>query len=80
MRVVPGWEDAAKRINFTAALDSPVDLTEDQYLALHDGRTAGFPASPVHDEFVVDRVGTSNGPEFYDRGIEYYRFVESEQA
>jgi hydroxymethylglutaryl-CoA synthase len=80
MRVVPGWADAAKRINFTAALGEPVDLTEDQYLALHDGRTAGFPAAPVHDEFVVDRVGTSNGPEFYDRGIEYYRFVESEQA
>ncbi|HTM83501.1 MAG TPA: hypothetical protein VL179_01145, partial [Mycobacterium sp.] len=78
MRVVPGWETAAKRINFTAALGEPVDLTEDQYLALHDGRTADFVAIPVHDEFVVDRVGVSNGPEFYDRGIEYYRFVERE--
>ena len=78
MRVVSGWENAAKRINFTAALGHPVDLTEDQYHALHDGHTAGFEALPVHDEFVVDRVGTSNGPEFYDRGIEYYRFVEQE--
>jgi hydroxymethylglutaryl-CoA synthase len=75
MRVVHGWEAAAGRINFTAALGEPMDLTEDQYRALHDGRTAGFEPMPAHDEFVVDRVGTSDGPEFYDHGIEYYRYV-----
>lgn len=75
MRVVDGWQDAAARINFAAALTEAVDLTQAQYLALHDGRTAEVDAVPANNEFVVDRAGTSNGPDFYDRGIEYYRFV-----
>ena len=75
MRVASGWQDAAARINFTSALGDPVDLTEAQYHALHDGRTSEVDAVTADDEFVVDRVGVSNGPEFYDRGIEYYRFV-----
>jgi hydroxymethylglutaryl-CoA synthase len=75
MRVAAGWREAAARIRFTSALGEPVDLTQAQYLALHDGRTVELEAVPVHDEFVVDHVGTSNGPDFYDRGIEYYRYV-----
>ena len=76
MKVVPGWQDAAARINFDAALGEPTDLDETQYRALHDGRTADLAAVPARDEFVVDRVGVTNGPDFYDRGIEYYRFVD----
>ena len=75
MRVVPGWQAAASRINFETALTNPIDLTEAQYIALHEGRTSEIPAPPSSDEFVVDRVGTSNGPKFYDEGIEYYRYV-----
>ena len=75
MRVVPGWQDAAARINFETALGEPEDLNESQYRALHDGRSAELTVVPAHDEFVVDHVGTSNGPDFYDRGIEYYRYV-----
>jgi hydroxymethylglutaryl-CoA synthase len=75
MRVGAGWRDAAARINFTEALGNPTDLSEAEYLALHEGRTSQVQAAPVHDEFVVDHVGTLDGPDFYDLGIEYYRFV-----
>ncbi|TFC48894.1 hydroxymethylglutaryl-CoA synthase family protein [Cryobacterium sp. TMT1-21] len=75
MRVVPGWQDAAARINFESALDDPIDLTEAQYIALHEGRLGEFVAAEPSDVFVVDHLGTSNGPDFYDQGIEYYRYV-----
>ncbi|GAA1221921.1 hypothetical protein [Rhodoglobus aureus] len=75
MRVGAGWRDAAARINFAEALGTPTDLSEAEYLALHEGRTAQVQAAPVHDEFVVDHVGTLDGPDFHDLGIEYYRFV-----
>ena len=75
MRVGAGWRAAAARINFAEALGTPTDLSEAEYLALHEGRTSQVQAAPVHDEFVVDHVGTLDGPDFYDLGIEYYRFV-----
>ncbi|MBC7443516.1 MAG: hydroxymethylglutaryl-CoA synthase family protein [Ramlibacter sp.] len=75
MRVVPGWQAAAARINFESALNDPIDLTEAQYIALHEGRLGEFVAAEPSDVFVVDHLGTSNGPDFYDQGIEYYRYV-----
>jgi hydroxymethylglutaryl-CoA synthase len=75
MRVGAGWRDAAARINFAEALGTPTDLSEAEYLALHEGRTTQVQAAPAHEEFVVDHVGTLDGPEFQDLGIEYYRFV-----
>ena len=77
MRVSASWRDAAARINFEEALATPYDLSQAEYLALHEGRTSQVHATPAHDEFVVDRVGTLDGPDFYDLGIEYYRFVSS---
>jgi len=76
MRVGQNWKDAASRINFAAALENPTDLTQAQYLALHEGRTSEVEAVPVRGEFVVDHVGHENAPEFQDLGIEYYRFVD----
>ncbi|MEO6827862.1 MAG: hypothetical protein ABI255_04910 [Microbacteriaceae bacterium] len=79
MRVAPGWRAAAERINFQAALGDPAELTDleqEGYLALHDGRTGALSAVAAHDEFVVDRVGTANGPDFFDLGVEYYRYVD----
>ncbi|TFD46276.1 hydroxymethylglutaryl-CoA synthase [Cryobacterium sp. TMT1-2-1] len=76
MRVVPGWQAAAARINFESALAAPVDLTEAQYIAVHDGHRSDLVAVLSGDEFVVDRLGTSTGPDFHDEGIEYYRYVE----
>lgn len=75
MRVVPGWQAAAALINFEGALADPVDLTEAQYIALHEGRHSDLVAAPAGDEFVVDHLGTSTGPDFHDEGIEYYRYV-----
>ncbi|HEY5224593.1 MAG TPA: hypothetical protein VIJ18_16290 [Microbacteriaceae bacterium] len=81
MRVAAGWREAARRINIDDALAAPtVDLTEEQYLSLHEGRTAGFAAAPTTAGFVVDHVGATNTPEFADLGIEYYRFVEAPAA
>lgn len=76
MRVVPDWQDAAARINFDSALEGPRDLGESQYIAFHDGRTDDLDLPIVaNDEFIVDHIGTSNGPDFFDNGIEYYRYV-----
>ncbi|MBC7517376.1 MAG: hydroxymethylglutaryl-CoA synthase family protein [Microbacteriaceae bacterium] len=75
MRVAVGWKQAAAKINFEAALRGPIDLTQEHYLALHEGRRSDLPPLTPHDEFVIDRVGIENGPDFYDLGIEYYRHV-----
>ena len=75
MRVAGNWRDAAARINFVDALGDPLDLDQDQYVALHDGRVAALDPVPAHDEFVVDAIGERDEPDFRDVGIEYYRYV-----
>jgi hydroxymethylglutaryl-CoA synthase len=74
MRAVAGWDRAATRIGFAAALQPSVDLARDEYIALH--RTGNGPR-PVaaHDEFIIERVGKSTAPEYADEGVEYYRYV-----
>jgi hydroxymethylglutaryl-CoA synthase len=75
IRVVPGWERAAKRIALEKALKSRVEVTRRQYLALRSGkRAAGLNHRPAH-EFVISRVGRKRGAGFQDSGIAYYRFV-----
>lgn len=76
MRVGSGWREAAARINFEEALGTPSNLTRDEYLALHEGHTSQVAAVDARDEFVVDHIGTADGADFRDLGIEYYRFVE----
>jgi hydroxymethylglutaryl-CoA synthase len=78
MRVADGWEEAAGRIDFAEALGDPVDLTEAQYLALHEGRSSDLVPVPPSDEFVVESVGTVDGPDFHNLGIEYYRYVPAQ--
>ena len=75
MRVADDWRSAAERINFMDALGDPLDLDQDQYVALHDGRVAALDPVPAHDEFVVDAIGERDEPGFSDVGIEYYRYV-----
>lgn len=74
MRAAPGWTDAARRIAFDAALAGARDLDRDEYVQLH--RTGSGPA-PVaaHEEFVVERVGSSTAAEYADDGVEYYRYI-----
>ncbi|MDA3922707.1 MAG: hydroxymethylglutaryl-CoA synthase [Salinisphaera sp.] len=80
MRVVEGWEEAAHRINFRAAMGTPVDLDAGQYEALHDGLPTNIRPVPAQDEFVVDHIGDIDRPDFRDIGIEYYRYVPAAAA
>ena len=75
LQVVPGWRDAAERIGFSRALGTCVDLTQNQYEALHDGREVTDLDYQPSGEFVVARVGQEVAAEFQDIGIEYYEFV-----
>jgi len=71
-----GWREATSKIGFASMMQQhAVDLTFDQYKALHEGRRArGLEYLPVN-EFVIDRVGHSDDRHFSDLGIEYYRYV-----
>ena len=56
---------------------STVDLSQDQYVALHDGRRVQDLDYQSSDEFVIDAVGRHDDRHFQDVGIEYYRYVSS---
>jgi len=74
MRVPAGWEQAAAKIGFEAALEPYQNLTRAQYESLHDtGNAEGLDAPD--SGFVIESVGSSSNPKFSDEGIEYYRFV-----
>lgn len=69
------WRTATARIGIAKALAQPIDLSMEQYRALHDGtEVAGLAYMPRH-EFVVDRVGHQRSEAFQDHGIEYYRYA-----
>ncbi len=74
-RVVPGWQDAARKANLQGALANAVDLGREQYEALHDGRVATGIPPLTHTGFVVDRIGSQDTADFQDYGVEYYRYV-----
>jgi len=74
LRVVPQWRAAAGRIGFVRALDGAVDLSREQYEALHAGLPAELPELPPDGGFEIDRVGDTRSESFEDAGIEYYRF------
>jgi hydroxymethylglutaryl-CoA synthase len=70
-----GWREATAAIRFGDAIRHAVDITFDQYEALHAGRKAkDLDYLPVN-EFVIDRVGRSDDRHFSDFGIEYYKYV-----
>jgi len=57
------------------ALERAVDLTQEQYEALHDGHAvAGLDYAP-RDEFRITRVGDKYEQSFQDLGVEYYEYV-----
>jgi hydroxymethylglutaryl-CoA synthase len=74
IRAVPGWEEAALRINMQKAIDAPLNLTREQYEALHDGHEVVLDYVPS-DEFAITHVGECYDPAFQDLGIEYYKYV-----
>jgi len=71
----PGWERAASRIALAQALGNPIDLTRDQYEALHDGREVPSLRYDPRAEFVISHVGDRYDASFQDLGIEYYKYV-----
>lgn len=74
---VEGWQQAASRIGFAAALEGAIDLSQAQYEALHDARAAPSAGSEANDEFAIVRVGDTYDPGFQDLGVDYYAFISS---
>ena len=73
IRAVAGWRQAAGRIGFRESLADAIDLEQEQYEALHDGREADLPYVP-RSEFRIARVGDQYEPSFQDLGVEYYDY------
>ncbi len=73
--VADEWRTATASMKFADALELAVDLTQQQYEDLHDGRRVSGIDYVPRDEFVIDKVGRSDERHFQDLGIEYYRYV-----
>ena len=69
------WREAATKIGFADAMNDFVDLSQDQYEAMHDGKRPRNLNYVPRKAFVIDRVGASDERHFADMGIEYYRYV-----
>ncbi|MEM7500722.1 MAG: hydroxymethylglutaryl-CoA synthase [Pseudomonadota bacterium] len=75
LTVSDGWREATEKIGFSRSMETAVDLSEQQYADLHDGRRVKGLTHVAHDEFVIDRVGHHDQRQFQDLGIEYYRYA-----
>lgn len=73
--VSENWREATQRIGFASDMEYAVDLTEQQYADLHDGRRVSDLGHVPRDEFVIDRVGSADQRQFQDLGIEYYKYA-----
>lgn len=73
--VTDSWRDATAKIGFGECMEFAVDLNQQQYAALHDGRRASNLQYMPKNEFVIDKVGRADHRQFQDLGIEYYRYV-----
>jgi hydroxymethylglutaryl-CoA synthase len=69
------WQEPASKIKFADAMEMTLDLNQQQYEALHDGRHAQDLDYVARNEFVIDRVGQIDERHFSDLGIEYYRYI-----
>ncbi len=69
------WREATAKIGFGRAMQFAIDLDEQQYIALHDGKRANGLDYLPKDEFVIERVGNTDERQFADLGIEYYRYI-----
>jgi hydroxymethylglutaryl-CoA synthase len=72
---VPGWEAAAARIQMSRAVAGAINLTREQYEALHDGDVVDLADYVPSGEFAITHVGEQYDPAFQDLGIEYYKYV-----
>lgn len=75
LAAAPNWREAAARIGARRALSSAIDLTREQYEALHDGRAVDGLEPPRPGTFAISRVGETHEAAFQDLAVEYYEFV-----
>lgn len=73
--IADDWREATSMIGFADAMRLTVDLNEEQYVALHDGKRISSLDYLRRNEFVIDRVGCNDERQFTDLGIEYYRYI-----
>jgi hydroxymethylglutaryl-CoA synthase len=74
-RVALEWQYAAQRMGIEAALADPIDLTQAQYEAHHNGyAVSGMFYSPKQ-EFVISHVGDRYDKNFQDLAVEYYKYM-----
>jgi hydroxymethylglutaryl-CoA synthase len=76
LRLVPGWQRAARRIRIRDSLRRPINLTGSEYHALRDrgslrGRLRSSPRG-----FAIARTGRVRNENFQDLGVEYYRYTD----
>lgn len=76
MKVGERWREAALKIAVLADLADSVQLSREQYQALHDGSPSA-PQGAGHSYFEIERVGATLGESFSDLGVEYYKFARS---
>lgn len=74
MRFVDGWQNAAGKIGFGDSMADAMDITEEEYYALHD-RSLAARRTSRSGVFCIDRVGCAD-VSYDDRGIEYYCISE----
>ena len=77
LRVVPQWQEAAAHLDVASAMEGAIDLTREQYEALHDHRALQPLDYPRANEFVITQIGSNHDTDFQDLGIDYYEFVEA---
>ena len=73
MEFVEGWRDAAKKIDFAAQLEGAIDISEEDYVSLHDF-SADSLITKQNGTFSIKHVGEGNVG-YDDRGIEYYEYT-----
>lgn len=74
MIITDGWREATQRMRFAESLENGIDINQQQYEALHDGRHAPDLPASTGEEFFVTDVGRETEQKFQDIGIEYYRY------
>ncbi len=73
LRVVPGWQAAARKMGIATALSGAQDIDQHSYQQLHDAGTLHQPLGERPGVFLIERVGAREG-QFDDSGIEYYKY------
>lgn len=75
MRVVEGWQAAARKIGFDQALANAVNLDAPAYAVLHAGEDVARLARQPQAEFIIESVGARTDADYHDAGIAYHRYV-----